>query len=72
MLTAAALPENIDRVTVSGDSGNPVITVFPVTTPHLYDTDTYELTGVVSTETNGDSFIQDWTEGGGGCNAGYC
>lgn len=72
MLTESAVSNNIDKISISANGDNPVITVFPTSAKHLSATDTYELIGEVNTGANGEKIITGWTEGGGGCDAGYC
>lgn len=72
MLSAASTPGSIEEITVKADGDNAVISVIPSATAGFTSSETYELTAVISTDTNGDTFVQTWTEGGGGCHAGYC
>ena len=67
MLTRAASAGLVSGVAIADDGGAPQITVTPVAQEGFVVGDTYVLTGTVAGGT-----VTDWTEGGGGCENGYC
>lgn len=66
MLTRAASAALVDSVALSATGGNPVITATS-DTAEGFAGETYTLTGEVVGEA-----IEDWTEGGTGCDEGWC
>jgi len=71
-LARYASADSIASITVSADGNNPKITVIPSGENGIGAGDTYELTGTVVKDANGDNIIGGWVEGGGGCAKGYC
>ena len=75
MLTRAAAAALVAGVAVADQGGAPLITATAAAAANNnegFDSQTYTILGTVLGTPGTDAYISDWTEGGTGCDTGWC
>jgi len=73
MLTRAASAALVQDVALgTGTGGGPIITAKSAAATEGFDSHTYTVEGVILGTSGVDAYISDWTEGGTGCDEGWC